>query len=121
MSRLPARAAVLVSAARTPVGRFGGALAGVSALDLGGLAVAGALTGLDPALATEHVFLGNVVQAGSGQNPARVAAIKRRRPDHGAGHASTTSASPDDQHRPRRHADRGGRDRLRGSWAGSSR
>jgi acetyl-CoA C-acetyltransferase len=67
---------VLVSAARTPVGRFGGALAGVPALDLGGLAVAGALARLDPAVPVEHVFLGNVVQAGSGQNPARVAGIR---------------------------------------------
>jgi len=72
----PDRAAVLVSAARTPVGKFGGALAGVPALDLGGLAVAGALAGLDPALPVDHVFLGNVVQAGSGQNPARVAGIR---------------------------------------------
>ncbi|HEY7103742.1 MAG TPA: acetyl-CoA C-acyltransferase [Mycobacteriales bacterium] len=71
-----ARPAVLVSAARTPVGRFGGALAGVPALDLGGLAVAGALARLDPAVPVEHVFLGNVVQAGSGQNPARVAGIR---------------------------------------------
>src|SRR6187399_2854920 len=75
-SRPPARAAVLVSAARTPVGKFGGALAGRSALDLGGLAVAGALAGLDPAIPADHVFLGNVVQAGSGQNPARVAGVR---------------------------------------------
>jgi len=75
-SRPPARAAVLVSAARTPVGKFGGGLAGLSALDLGGLAVAGALAGLDPAVPADHVFLGNVVQAGSGQNPARVAGIR---------------------------------------------
>ena len=74
--RTPARAAVLVSAARTPVGKFGGALAGLSALDLGGLAVAGALAGLDPAVPADHVFLGNVVQAGSGQNPARVAGVR---------------------------------------------
>jgi acetyl-CoA C-acetyltransferase len=74
--RAAARAAVLVSAARTPVGRFGGALAGVPAVDLGGLAVAGALARLDPAVPVEHVFLGNVVQAGSGQNPARVAGVR---------------------------------------------
>jgi acetyl-CoA C-acetyltransferase len=74
--RTPARAAVLVSAARTPVGKFGGALAGLSALDLGGLAVAGALAALDPAVPADHVFLGNVVQAGSGQNPARVAGVR---------------------------------------------
>jgi acetyl-CoA C-acetyltransferase len=72
----PPRTPVLVSAARTPVGKFGGALAGVSALDLGGLAVAGALAGLDPAPPVDHVFLGNVVQAGSGQNPARVAGVR---------------------------------------------
>jgi acetyl-CoA C-acetyltransferase len=70
------RAAVLVSAARTPIGRFGGALADVPAVDLGGLAVAGALAGLDPALPVDHVFLGNVVQAGSDQNPGRVAGVR---------------------------------------------
>jgi acetyl-CoA C-acetyltransferase len=70
------RAAVLVSAARTPIGKFGGALADVPAVDLGGLAVAGALAGLDPALPVDHVFLGNVVQAGSGQNPGRLAGVR---------------------------------------------
>jgi acetyl-CoA C-acetyltransferase len=70
------RSTVLVAAARTPVGKFGGALAGVPAVDLGGMAVAGALAKLDPVLTADHVFLGNVVQAGSGQNPARVAGVR---------------------------------------------
>ena len=66
---------MLVSTARTPVGRFGKALAGVAAVDLGATAVAAAVEragGLVP----DQVLLGNVVQAGNGQNPARVAATR---------------------------------------------
>ncbi|MGH3423107.1 MAG: thiolase family protein [Nocardioidaceae bacterium] len=69
------RASVLVSAARTPIGRFGGALRHLDAVDLGAAAVAGALDPLD-GLVPDHVFLGNVVQAGNGQNPARVAGVR---------------------------------------------
>jgi acetyl-CoA C-acetyltransferase len=67
---------VLVSVARTPVGRFGGALAHLSALDLGAAAVQAALEPLGGQADIDHTFLGNVVQAGNGQNPARVAAIR---------------------------------------------
>ncbi|MDF3312886.1 acetyl-CoA C-acyltransferase [Rhodococcus sp. T2V] len=67
---------VLVSVARTPVGRFGGALAHLSALDLGAAAVQAALEPLGDQADIDHTFLGNVVQAGNGQNPARVAAIR---------------------------------------------
>lgn len=66
---------VLVSSARTPLGRFGGAYAGTSALDLGAAAVSAAVeraSGLVP----EHVYLGNVLQAGLGQNPARSVAMR---------------------------------------------
>ncbi len=66
---------VLLSAARTPVGKFGGALSGVDGPDLGAAAVAAALEragGLSP----DQVILGNVIQAGNGQNPARVAATR---------------------------------------------
>jgi acetyl-CoA C-acetyltransferase len=69
------RTPVLVSAARTPVGRFGGALRGVAATDLGAAAVAGALAPLGD-LVPDHVYLGNVLQAGNGQNSARSAAVK---------------------------------------------
>ena len=66
---------VLVAGARTPVGRLLGGLAGLSAVELGGLAIRAALTraGLDPAR-VDHVVMGQVLQAGSGQIPARQAA-----------------------------------------------
>jgi len=70
------RAAVLVSAARTPVGRLGGALSDLSATDLGAHAVRGALSRLPMQVTPQHTFLANVVQAGNGQNPARSAAVK---------------------------------------------
>ena len=67
---------VIVSAARTPIGSFMGALSSVSAPLLGATAIKGALNkiNLDPALVSE-VYMGNVVQAGVGQAPARQAAI----------------------------------------------
>lgn len=70
-----ARTPVLVSAARTAVGKFNGALRSASAIELGAAAVEGALEPLN-GLVPEHVFLGNVVQAGNGQNPARSAAVR---------------------------------------------
>ncbi|QAT38979.1 acetyl-CoA C-acetyltransferase [Clostridium sp. JN-9] len=68
---------VIVSAVRTAVGTYGGALKSVSAVDLGALVVKEALKriNLDPALVDE-VILGNVLQAGLGQNPARQSAVK---------------------------------------------
>jgi acetyl-CoA C-acetyltransferase len=67
---------VIVSAARTPIGSFMGALSTVSASQLGAIAIKGALNkiNLDPTLIDE-VFMGNVVQAGVGQAPARQAAL----------------------------------------------
>lgn len=67
---------VIVAAARTPIGSFMGALSTVSAPHLGAAAIKGALNkiNLDPNLVDE-VFMGNVVQAGVGQAPARQAAI----------------------------------------------
>lgn len=67
---------VIVSAARTPIGSFMGALSTVPAPQLGATAIKGALNkiNLDPALVNE-VYMGNVVQAGVGQAPARQAAI----------------------------------------------
>lgn len=66
----------LVSAARTPMGSFLGALSSVPAPQLGAVAIRGALdrSGL-PAEAVDEVFMGNVLQAGLGQAPARQAAI----------------------------------------------
>ena len=67
---------VIVSAARTPIGSFMGSLSTVSAPHLGATAIKGALSkiNLDPNLVDE-VFMGNVVQAGVGQAPARQAAL----------------------------------------------
>lgn len=75
MTRSSDLVAVLVSAVRTPVGKFGGALAAVDVLDLGASAVAGAVdaaAGVIP----DHVYLGNVIQAGNGQNAARSVAVR---------------------------------------------
>ncbi|MBK8095687.1 MAG: acetyl-CoA C-acetyltransferase [Planctomycetes bacterium] len=65
---------VIVSACRTPIGRFQGGLAGFTAPQLGGFAVKEALrrSGV-PADQVEEVLMGNVLQAGLGQNPARQA------------------------------------------------
>ena len=67
---------VIVSAARTPIGSFMGALSTVSATHLGAAAIKGAIEkiNLDPNLVDE-VIMGNVVQAGVGQAPARQAAL----------------------------------------------
>lgn len=74
-----AREVVIVSAVRTPFGRFGGSLKDLSATDLGGLVVREAvrragLTGRESEI--DNVFLGHVVQAGAGQMPARQAVLK---------------------------------------------
>ena len=67
---------VIVSAARTPVGSFNGALSGLSAHALGSAAIAGALDRAGVAAAdVNEVILGQVLQAGAGQGPARQAAI----------------------------------------------
>ncbi|KAJ2770102.1 Acetyl-CoA acetyltransferase A, mitochondrial [Coemansia nantahalensis] len=68
---------VIASAVRTPVGRFRGALASVTAPELGAVAIRGALdkAAIDPALVKE-VYMGNVLQAGEGQAPATQALIK---------------------------------------------
>jgi acetyl-CoA C-acetyltransferase len=67
---------VIVSAVRTPTGKFLGALKDLKATDLGALVVreAVARAGIDPALVDECI-MGNVIQAGNGQNPARQAAL----------------------------------------------
>lgn len=72
-----AREAVIISAARTPVGKFQGSLKGFSATELGGIAIKAAVerAGLQPADVDEAI-MGCVVQAGLGQAPARQAALK---------------------------------------------
>jgi acetyl-CoA C-acetyltransferase len=73
---------VIVSAARTPIGRFQGAYKDVSATDLGAAAVRAAVerAGIDGALVSECI-MGNVVGAGLGQAPARQAALRGGLPD----------------------------------------
>ena len=73
---------VIVAALRTAVGKFGGAIAKVSAADLGAHVIKGLLakTGVNPELVSE-VILGQVLTAGCGQNPARQTVIKSGLPD----------------------------------------
>ena len=73
---------VIVAAARTAVGKFGGSLAKISAADLGAHIIKGLLvqTGVDPQQINE-VIMGQVLTAGCGQNPARQAVIKSGLPD----------------------------------------
>ncbi|MEA2720478.1 MAG: acetyl-CoA C-acetyltransferase, partial [Candidatus Eremiobacteraeota bacterium] len=77
---------VVLSTARTPFGRLGGALSSLAATSLGADAIRNAIAraGVDPS-DVEHVIMGQVIQAGAGQAPARQAAFK-------AGLAKTTTA-----------------------------
>jgi len=70
------RESVILSAVRTPTGKFLGALKSLTATELGARAVreAVARAGIDPTLVDECI-MGNVIQAGNGQNPARQAAL----------------------------------------------
>ncbi|WP_174734233.1 acetyl-CoA C-acetyltransferase [Mesobacillus harenae] len=74
--------AVIVSAVRTGIGSFNGSLKNISAPDLGAAVIKGALekSGLK-AEQVDEVILGNVLQAGLGQNPARQAALKAGLPE----------------------------------------
>jgi acetyl-CoA C-acetyltransferase len=75
--------AVIVSAVRTPTGRFLGGLKTLSATDLGAVAVREAVrrAGIDPA-SVEECIMGNVMSAGLGQAPARQAALRGGLADH---------------------------------------
>ena len=77
------RESVIVSAVRTPTGKFLGSLKDFSAPQLGAIAVREAVrrAGVDPA-AVDECIMGNVVAAGEGQNPARQAALNGGLPDH---------------------------------------
>ncbi|MBI4545221.1 MAG: acetyl-CoA C-acyltransferase, partial [Gemmatimonadetes bacterium] len=76
------RTAVIVSGARTPIGKFMGGLAPVPATELGAVAIRAALerSGIERS-DIEDVILGNVVSAGLGQAPARQAALRGGVPD----------------------------------------
>jgi acetyl-CoA C-acetyltransferase len=78
----------LVSAARTPIGKFGGAFADTPAPALGGVAIRAAMerSGLPEGTPVDEVLMGQVLQGGVGQAPARQAALA-------AGLADTTSAT----------------------------
>jgi acetyl-CoA C-acetyltransferase len=80
--------AFIVSAARTPIGKFAGALSTTPATELGGVAIRAAVerAGLPDGTAIDEVLMGQVLQGGAGQAPARQAALN-------AGLADTTSAT----------------------------
>ncbi|HET9852249.1 MAG TPA: acetyl-CoA C-acetyltransferase [Candidatus Limnocylindrales bacterium] len=72
----------IVSAARTPIGKFGGALSTVPAVQLGAVAISAAVErGLPPEAVVDEVLMGQVLQAGVGQAPARQALLKAGLPD----------------------------------------
>ena len=77
------RDAVIVSAVRTPTGKFLGSLKDFTAPQLGALVVREAVrrAGIDPA-AVDECIMGNVVAAGEGQNPARQAALNGGLAEH---------------------------------------
>ena len=68
---------VIVAGARTPIGKLSGALKDLTAMDLGGVAIRGALAkaGVSPDQ-VDYVIMGHVLQAGQGQMTARQAAVK---------------------------------------------
>ncbi len=73
----------IISAARTPIGRFGGMLSGFSAIDLGSIAIKGALEKARlEANTVNEVYLGNVISANLGQAPARQTALKAGLPQN---------------------------------------
>ena len=78
----------IVSAARTPIGKFGGVLSTTPAVELGGIAIRAAVerAGLPEGTSIDEVLMGQVLQAGAGQAPARQAALLAGLPD-------TTSAT----------------------------
>ncbi len=78
----PLREPVLLSAARTPIGKFGGGLSEVSATQLGSIAIKAALSRANlSGDQVDEVIMGNVISAGLGQAPARQAALGAGLPD----------------------------------------
>jgi len=74
---------VIVAGARTPIGRLLGAFKGLSAADLGAVAIKGAIekAGVTPDQ-VDYLIMGQVLQAGAGQNPARTAGLAAGLPGH---------------------------------------
>ena len=71
------KSSVIVAGARTPIGRFNGALKSFSATDLGGLVIKAAIERAGIASdQVQYLIMGQALQAGAGQGPARQAAIK---------------------------------------------
>ena len=108
-----ARTPVIVSAARTPIGRFLGGLSPLSAPELGAIAISAAVerAGIEPG-AVQEVIMGNVVQGGVGQAPARQAAIKAGMPTDGlAVTVNKVCGSGLESRHARRAGDPGGRRR----------
>lgn len=75
------REAIIIGAVRTPIGSFGGSLKDISAVELGSIVIAESIrrTGIKPG-DVDEVIMGNVIQAGLGQNPARQSAIRANVP-----------------------------------------
>jgi len=97
---------VTAAATRAPVGSFNGALASLSAHDLGAIAIEAACARAGVAAADVHeVIMGQVLTAGEGQNPARQAPAPPACPITPPPLASTRSAAPAARHRPGRAAD----------------
>ena len=86
---------VIVGSARTPIGKLSGAFAGLSAMDLGGIAIKAALerAGVD-AEQVDYVLMGQVLQAGAGQiiKTARCRERARARHAHACGQAQRSDA-----------------------------
>ena len=86
---------VIVAGARTPIGRLLGGLKDLTAADLGGVAIKGALEKSGVAAdQVDYVIMGQVILAGAGQNPARGAAVAGGIPMMSRRSPSTRSASP---------------------------
>ena len=94
----------LVSAARTPIGRFGGVFADTPATTLGGVAIRAAVerSGLPEGAPVDEVLMGQVLQAGVGQAPARQAALAGGLPDSTSATTISSSGSTPSRGRRRR-------------------
>ena len=105
---------VIVSAVRTPFGKLGGGLAGQQATELGAVVIKAGLEriGLEPD-EPEYVIMGQVLQAGAGQAPARQAAIGAGLPEGDAGGHDQQGVRLLDPRRPDRRRDDPRRRRTR--------
>ena len=94
------RDVLIVSAVRTPIGKFGGKLAQMTSPDLGVAAAKAALTraGVDPAQVEESIF-GSARQAGNGPNPARQISVRSGVPKESRLHGQPGLRVGDEGHR----------------------